>query len=133
MSKLLTPTEVVQALMGGKEIEELSPGGSKWYKVRHLGILSVSTLINPDCKFRLAQEMITVGDVSFPKPESTAPEVGTKYYIPYLDSGEPYIYFIWHGIDLDLRMLKSGVVHLTKENAIAHAKALIKLSGGECE
>lgn len=37
----------------------------------------------------------------------------------------------WDNVKLDEQRLERGVVHLTEENAIAHAKALIKLSGGK--
>ena len=131
--KLLTPPEVVQALMDGKDVEELRPGGDKWYKVRHLGILSVSALIDPDCKFHLAQEMITVGDVSFPKPVSKPLRMGETYFFPSLIETGLVNWFEWTDDRLDFNLLKSAMVHLSKENAIAHAKALIKLSGGECE
>lgn len=135
MSTLLTPPEVVQVMLDGKKVEirgVIASQNNKWKPLNeheiHIGVLTNGLFM-----FRLAQEIITVGDVSFPKPESVAPTHGTMYYIPDLNSFGTYGSHIWDGWEFDHQMLKTGLVHLTKENAIAHAKALIKLSGGECK
>lgn len=135
MSMLLTPTEVVQTILDGKRVEirdVIASQNNEWKPLNeheiHIGVLTSGLFM-----FRLAQEMITVGGVSFPKPESVEPEAGTMYYIAYLDNLSPYLNYVWRDTIIDRRRLKTGVVHLSKENAIAHAKALIKLSGGECE
>ena len=39
----------------------------------------------------------------------------------------------WKGGELDKQFLKRGLIHRTKEAAIAHALALIKISGGSIE
>ena len=92
-------------------------------------------LTDPRNKFRLAQEMITIGDVSFPKPESEPPELGTEYWIAEPSYGyyATTIPIFWSDDSQDRIYLKRGLVHLTRENAIAHAKALIKLSGGNVD
>lgn len=135
MSILLTPPEVVQVMLDGKKVEirgVIASQNNKWKPLNeheiHIGVLTNGLFM-----FRLAQEMITVGDVSFPKPESRAPEIGDMYYIPRLNASTFRNQYHWDGSEADQSFLKAGLVHLTKENAIAHAKALIKLSGGECE
>lgn len=77
--------------------------------------------------------MFSIGDVSFPKPEIQTPEIGTKYYTPILCTTQPYDYHTWEDTQIDYKYFKMNLIHLSKENAIAHAKALIKLSGGNYE
>lgn len=83
-------------------------------------------------QYRLVQEMVTVGDVSFPKPVSKPLKTGTEYWLvqpDYLNHtmGDSYT---WYADANDRLFLKRGLIHLSKENAIEHSKALIQLSGG---
>lgn len=128
--KLLTPPEVVQALLDGKKVEirgVIYPQNSGWKPLNEHEI-HIRVLTNGLFIFRLAQEMITIGDVSFPKPASEPLADGTKYWLVSL-SYQPYAYK-WSNAECDNLYLRMGLVHLSKENATAHAKALIKLSGG---
>ena len=137
MSKLLTPPEVVQAILGGKRVEirgVIASQRDDWKPLNeheiHIGVLTNGLFV-----FRLAQEqeMVTIGDVSFPKPESDPPKQEGEYYIPnlhYVHSINLYIRNRWVGDFLDARRLERGLVHLSQEDAISHAKALIKLNGG---
>ena len=129
MSKLLTPQEALRAIIDGKKVECLLEGLENWDSIL---LFTTGVLVNPRNKFRLSQEMVTVGDVSFPKPESEPLEINTEYWIAELSYG----YYatanptLWVDDSQDRLYLKRGLVHLSKENAIAHAKALVKLSGG---
>ena len=134
MSKLLTPQETLQAIAEGKKLEYSWGGTDHWQYFNHLeNRLTIESIFGGRCFFRLFQEMITVGDVSFPKPESEPPELGTEYWVAEA-SYEYYattIPILWGDDSHDRIYLKRGFVHLSKENAIAHSKALIKLSGGD--
>lgn len=74
---------------------------------------------------------IMIGDVEIDAPETVAPDYGTDYFVAD-PSDELYVGVAldWDGDDYDIQVLKCGLVHLNKEAAIAHAKALIKVSGG---
>lgn len=127
--KLLTPQEALQALQNGKKVECLIEGLKTWHNVL---LFSTGALANANNKFRLAQEMITIGGVSFPKPVIKPLERGAEYWIA--DPSEPYYTTIsscrWEDDKLDNCYLRRGIIHLSEENAIAHTKALVKLSGG---
>ena len=131
--KELTPQETLQAIAEGKKLECRWFGTDDWRYFNHLeNRLTIESIFGGRCFFRLSQEMITVGDVSFPKPESEPPELGSEYWIAELS----YEYYttvsslLWADDSQDRHYLQVGCVHLTRENAIAHAKALIKLSEG---
>lgn len=126
--KLLTPEEVLQAIKDGKPVE-IKVGNTKW-EILKTYQHNIACLLNEANQFRLAQEMITIGDVEFPKPITEKLEPASRYYIADPTSDILYSEVIWRNDEYDLHYLSVGVVHLIKENAIAHAKALIKLSGG---
>lgn len=131
--KLLTPAEVVQAIQDGEKVEFRYPNNDTWHELKVWENVSLGKLLNSAWQFRLAQEMVVVGDVSFPKAESEPLKDDDEYWVAdptcicYALSGW------WAGDKLDKCALSRGLLHKSKENAIAHAKALIKLSGGQIE
>lgn len=76
--------------------------------------------------YTVAPERITVGDVSFPKPLSEAPVYGELVYDAWST-----VVSNWAGHAEDAYRLSEGRLHLTKEAAEEHRRALVKLSGGE--
>lgn len=75
-------------------------------------------------------ESIQIGGIHVPKPLMTPPPRGTQYWRVVIDDSALVGALTWDGDRYDELALKRGVLHLTKENAVAHAKALIKVSGG---
>lgn len=133
--KELTPPEVVQALLDGKKVEiraVIDSQNSDWKPLDEHEV-SIRVLTNGFFMFRLAQEMITVGDVSFPKPESEPLQDGDKYWIADPMANSYAILSMWVGNKLDKLALSKGLLHKSRESAIAHAKAIIKLSGGSID
>ena len=134
--KLLTPQETLQAIVDGVKLEYKWSDNSEWKDFDPVcSSISIESIFKKFFVFRLRQEMITIGDVSFPKPESEPLEIGTEYWVAepsYRNciSQNPYI---WDDDDIDRRYLRRGLVHLTRENAIAHTKALIQLGGGKVD
>ena len=133
--KTLTPPEVVQAILANKRVEirgVIASQNDDWKPLDEYEI-RIRVLTSGLFMFRLAQEMVTIGDVSFPKPESSPLELDAEYWI-----AEPnYTHYAttrsitWKGNSTDNMYLERGLVHLSRENAVAHAEALIKLSRGK--
>ncbi|MDO4441357.1 MAG: hypothetical protein Q4B81_04165 [Moraxella sp.] len=133
--KLLTPQETLQAIIDGKRVEirgAIDSHNSGWKPLNEHEI-HIRVLTNGLFIFRLAKETITIGDVSFPKPESSPPKQGTKYWAVSITAHYIPPLRIWEDDNIDKSYLAHGLVHLSKENAIAHAKALIELSGGKVD
>ncbi|AWK42639.1 hypothetical protein [Photorhabdus laumondii] len=84
-------------------------------------------------KYRRKPEVITVGNVSFPKPVDYELDYGVGYFYPNLHSrgGDRHCEHFWSGNEIDCSLLKIGFIHLTKEAAQQHCDALIKISKGE--
>lgn len=70
---------------------------------------------------------IVINGFNVPEPVREPLSEGTMYYVPHLFSGRAEFYS-WAGDDVDHHFLRSGLVHLTGEAAIAHAQALISLT-----
>lgn len=128
--KKLTPQETLQAILDSKKVEYRHPHLN--WTILNPTSLKLSKLLESEYQFRLVQEMLTVGNISFPKPVSEPPELGTEYWIA--DPSHGYyattVPIFWNDDSQDRIYLKRGLVHVSRENAIEHAKALIKLSGG---
>ena len=77
--------------------------------------------------FRLKPQLV-IGDQSVPLPEREVPAKGTTYFTPSLYAQTYFTEYCWAVETLDLRWLERGLVHLTKEAAIAHGEALVALS-----
>lgn len=63
--------------------------------------------------------------IHYPAPERTAPQEHLPYYYLAVKGSDAYaLSRIWCGCKHDIAMLKKGLVHRTRENALAHAQAL---------
>lgn len=94
--KLLTPTEVIESIKDGKQVEYTYGNEKEWCEFKPFDF-TIENLLDEYYSFRLAQEMITIGDVSFPKPETEPLAQGITYYTPDID--DIYMLHIdWHGL-----------------------------------
>lgn len=84
-------------------------------------------------EYRIRPCTIRIGDIDVPEPVREALKDGTQYFTAAIDLDDFYNVYTWYSDLADAGMLKAGIVHLTKEAAIAHAKALILVSGGTVE
>lgn len=78
-------------------------------------------------------ETIQISGIHVPKPLMEPPQLGANYWFIDLHRQSLAVSSQWAGGAFDNLALKRGMLHVTEENAVAHAKALIKVSGGECE
>ena len=80
----------------------------------------------------IKKRTININGFEVPEPERVAPKEGTPVFIPAFDEDLFSEYTYLHaGISYDF--LKHGVLHLTKEAAIAHANALLSFTKKEEE
>lgn len=85
-----------------------------------------SLLLSPsDIQIRRKPKTHVANGFTVPKPETAAPELGRLYHVLNLaeDQFSPSFYQ-WKGDRTDKMFLSRGLVHLTKEAAIANAKAM---------
>lgn len=130
--KELTTQEALQAVIDGKKVEVrgvIASCNEEW-RLLNIHNTSIDVLTSGLFMFRLSQETITIGDVSFPRPESKPLKYAKEYWVVGPAYAGYVTSFLWAGDQFDKRALSRGLVHRSKENAIKHSKALIELSGG---
>ena len=71
---------------------------------------------------------IRIGKYDVPEPVREPLECGQVYFIPDLVELRFVQEFIWQGDVSDKLFLRCGLIHLTKEAAVIHAKALLSLT-----
>ena len=84
-------------------------------------------------EYRVAPHVIRIGPFSFNSAETCKPPIGTPYWAASFigrgsaehSSGEK-----WDDGSWDNNMFENGLVHLTKENAVAHGNVLAAISLG---
>ena len=81
--------------------------------------------------YELVPRTIRIGDIDVPEPVREALPLQTKCFYPMINHYDACDSFTWQGDKFDKMLLSRGLIHLTKEAAIAHAKALIIISGGK--
>lgn len=109
--------DVLGSLDGGGEGEfphDFSPNS-----IQHV------LLGKPGWIFRLKPRTITVNGREIVAGSAVEPERGITYYLPVPHQEGMYGWETWTNNDFDRRTFSRGLVHLTKENAIAHAKAML--------
>ncbi len=77
------------------------------------------------------KKLVTLAGITFNAPESVEPALGTVYWVPApLSTSNNTVSVRWKDGVFDRCSLERGFVHLDKEDAELHAKALIELSRG---
>ena len=71
---------------------------------------------------------IKINGHDVPAPERVAPPVKTMYWVPNMESHVSCISYWWDSDHIDARYFSRGLVHLTEEAAVAHAKALLSFT-----
>ena len=68
---------------------------------------------------------IIVNGIEVPEPVREALEVGQRYWLADPTSITFHKKTYWGDDDIDIRILNRGLIHLTEEAAVAHAKAML--------
>lgn len=108
------------------EMWEYKLHGDPWFECENHPTWSENIM------YRRKHQLIKVGKWEFPKPISKAPLTGIKYYlIKTGDRGFKVDTCAWVNDKLDNMRLESGRVHLTYEDAQAHANVLNAICKGD--
>lgn len=85
----------------------------------------------PNLQYRRIPRTIRIGEIDVSEPMRVAPQAGAYYYVATTEYQELCYQSRWDGDSQDHARLARGLVHLTREAAEAHARALIAVSGGD--
>jgi hypothetical protein len=123
MSNIMTGREVLRAIADGAEIEDFEYGGQpNWHRLNDEQ--TVQWLRVTQSSFRRKPRTRVINGFTVSAPETTAPPMGSTYYVPDVYEHEWNSDFLWDGEGLDLLWLERGLVFLTEEAPVANAKAM---------
>lgn len=88
---------------------------------------------NPNFRWRIMPRMCSLNGYEFPSAETQAPKNGATYWTPNHAPGRVDSRWTWESMGFDYECLRHGRVHLSKDAAIAHARAEILAVGGTVE
>jgi hypothetical protein len=78
--------------------------------------------------YRRKPRTININDFDVPEPVREPLKVGQEYiYVNIHSPSQPY-FNTWNNDGADEKLLKSGIIHLTREAAETHAKALLSFT-----
>lgn len=127
--KELTPhpqAHILRAIADGKTVQIRHEDDYAWWEPTDaLGY------INSDKhKFRIKPDDITINGHEVPCPAREPLEDGARYWVPDIKYPDVALYDFgsWSGDSQDTSRLKAGIIHFTKEAAIAHAEALLSFT-----
>lgn len=127
MTERLKWADVIIAMANGETGQWLHVGG-KW-----VDGVDYNPMSYPEYEWRVKPKTIKIGDMEVPEPLRVVPEKDATYFIVEPMSDDLFYAATWGCDNIDIRHLSRGQCHATEEAAIAHAKALIKVSGGTIE
>lgn len=90
--------------------------------------LKCQAFFTENYQYRRKPDVIKINGFEVPAPLKVAPKIGTAYSYANPSLEDFHITYTWDNDDFDKRLLQKGLIHLTKEAAIAHAKALLSFT-----
>ncbi|CDG21026.1 protein of unknown function [Xenorhabdus poinarii G6] len=79
-------------------------------------------------EYRLKPRTIKIGKYDIPEPVREPLAAGQRYYIPNICMVTTSYTWNWVGNSIDTSFLENGLIHLDRESAEIHARALIALT-----
>lgn len=116
--------EILIAIAEGKEIEHKHLCGN-WVTIHCDNILKQLETIEPS-QLRVKQEIIIINGITITTPEREPLKLGQTYYVPNLCGSTDE--WEWNNNYYDNLWLKSGIIHLTKEDAFTHQNMLLSFT-----
>ncbi|CDG99834.1 hypothetical protein [Xenorhabdus bovienii] len=90
---------------------------------------NIAILFLPDREYRLKPRTIRIGSVDVPEPVREPLEYKQLYFCPCVSNDETTSNSsLWTNHECDKLFLQRGLIHLDRESAELHAKALISLT-----
>ena len=110
---------IIAAAAEGKVVQYLNADGN-WYTSQGAFMHPVKYRIKPE-----EPKTIKVNGFDVPEPMRDEPAENATYAVAQPSAGDYYNEFSWGGCPLETNWLQRGLLHSTKEAAVAHAKAML--------
>ena len=133
---MLNHREVLEALLAGKAVRDIVDEDMLVYlgtdgRLYDQKNTVIGSLYLGDWK--LSPETIEINGIKVPKGETVVPDRGDTLVTPVIHDHIYYYKIDWNDSQLHHDLLSKGLLHLTKEDAIAHAKALLSFTNNSDE
>lgn len=120
--------DILRAIADGKTIEmrrkNTSDTDNEWW----VSNIVLQYLDDADREFRIKPETININGHEVPAPVWEPLVDGERFFMPNLRFDSPVVEYRWAGGAYDIQVLERGLIHLTKDAAIAHAEALLSFT-----
>jgi hypothetical protein len=80
------------------------------------------------CEYRRKPKTIKINGIEVPEPVREKLDRSVEFYMPELNVENLFVRSFWTEDIKDYLWLQRGIIHLTKEAAILHAKALLSFT-----
>lgn len=117
-------SELLRAIADGKRLETAYAGA--WHPMTEKAAFERMAR-GDDIEWREAPQSVLQVTCAVPAPMARAPQYGDVYYFPSLEVAELWGHDGWSGDQIDNRLFSRGLCYATKEDAIARARAMLKI------
>jgi len=137
-----TQREIYQALLDGHTLISTTSGNitvkldNEGFVIGKEGVgiwKRINYYFNYCEDWEIQPETIIIPSVEIPKPIDYVLDMGDEFYFVDFYENYGYDYAVWKGSETDYNLLNNGVIHLSEENAKAHADALLSIMRGKNE
>lgn len=124
-------TDLMRALLAGHTlVHKIHP---EWFvylqndKIQACNFAHSEVIFKHPENWEIKQKMVTLNNIDYIEPvdKNFKFESGQLYYFPILSNEDYFGTRQWFGTANDIMLLQRNIIHLTEENAILHAKALL--------
>jgi hypothetical protein len=131
---MLNHREVLEALLAGETLVDLKDDKItrrlEGDSIIDQNSISEDAIALEDWKIK--PKTISINGFEVPEPVKEPLPVGKRFFIPNLAVTHPQStlssFTFWSGVEADMIWLQRGLIHLTEEAAIEHAKVLLSFT-----
>lgn len=120
--------EILHAIAEGKQIQQCYDDCGWEDEHWQVAFDVIRSGIYPPDKFRVKPKTININGFEVPEPEREELACGVLYFVPAFASYSYGVRNSWQNDYADKHYLENGLVHLTREAADLHAKALLSFT-----
>lgn len=118
--------DILRAIADGKtiEVKELIDNENAWEEVCN----PWNFILHKDYELRIKPALININGHEVPEPVREPLKKLNRYWFVDFSENRCFCESEWDGDEMDYFRLQLGLIHLTKESAIAHTKALLSFT-----
>ena len=126
-------SHILHAIADGKQIQGQNPDGDIWFDVGHPEtVLRAIGTNSTHIKWRVKPSVVIINGIECPAGIDVAPPLGAKVWSANPLEEDIASQYIWCNLDITLtRYLNRGLLHLSRENALQMAKAMLAFKVAE--